>query len=161
MAKLAINLNGATSFKLSNVALEAIAKAKGWTTVQDVIAALFQDAFETFLLKNKSNNILDVKLLDWSQLTLDCPNIYLEKDESEFLAYINAYMENKRHDTDLIDVIEHLGTMASGKNADIHIVEIPDDVFKEQRYKIKQFFHGSAECVVEIPRMWGCNKQLI
>lgn len=57
---------------------------------------------------------------------------------------------NKRNDPKLIECIETLGSdVASGKCAELHVVEIPDDV----SWKIEE--HDGIEWVAESHRIWS------
>ena len=56
--------------------------------------------------------------------------------------------EDKRTDPRLIEVIEKLGDVANGEHAELHIVEIPDDV----EWEIDEY--DGTECVSEVHRTW-------
>ena len=53
-----------------------------------------------------------------------------------------------RDDTDLVEVIKMMGSEANGEYADLHIVDIPDDV----NWQIGE--HDGLEHVEEVHRIW-------
>ena len=57
----------------------------------------------------------------------------------------NAYRTNKR----LIEVIETLGEKANGDNAELKVIEIPDDV----NWTIDEY--DGIEHIAEVHRTWG------
>ena len=66
----------------------------------------------------------------------------------EFYHNFDMFNDTDRADKDLVEVVEQLGPRASGKCADLRIVEIPDGV----AYSIEEY--DGNEWVAEQHRTW-------
>jgi hypothetical protein len=80
-----------------------------------------------------------------SQKAID---LYMEKAGMEKGKNVSEY-DIARDDPILVEVVETLGKEASGSYADLHIVEIPDDV----NWVIKEY--DGFEHVAEVHRTWS------
>ena len=84
-----------------------------------------------------------------------------EKSSSLFVTDTDFYINNKffsnreikRDDLTLIEVVEELGDTASGKYADLKIIEIPDDV----EWQIEEY--DGCEWIAEKHRTWGWGNE--
>ena len=72
-----------------------------------------------------------------------------KRDFTKFNAVYLSYYNMERNDPALIQVIEEMGSAASGQFSELHIVNIPDDV----KWEIQEY--DGCEHIAEVHRTWS------
>lgn len=144
-------------FSLSPIAIALYAKRKGKT------AYFFKDDFYDGI-KHVRVDMPEQKDLFWSAYSVPNPDEYTKNDKQWYEMTDSEKKEhNKKHtsislysgdiprtDEDLIFVVESLGSqIASGRCAELKVVEIPDGV----QYEIDEY--DGLEHIAEVHRTWG------
>lgn len=155
--KIVIN-NCFGGFSISPLAVKRMAELKGkpcYFFVQNIseglhgqyIPATIEEAEKSFMFwafaVENPNDYFHKK--DWNEMTLE-----ERKEENEL--YSTLQIDNReydRHDPLLVQVVEELGKKASGKCADLKIVEIPDNT----DYEIQEY--DGNEHIAEKHRTWS------
>ena len=138
MTKIVINTCYG-GFGLSEAGMQAYAARKGLTLYpeKDVL-------FTRYWTIPPEQRVAQIRNEQWAKITT-----------AELIAYNKAYASQvinaiyfNRDDPDLVAVVEELGDLANGLNADLKVVEIPDEVV----WKIVNY--DGLEHVAEVHRTW-------
>ena len=128
-------------FSLSPEAMKMLAKKKGR---------------ECHFFKHEYENILDIQYTPVSMKDADMfstafDTVELPEDMSNewYVEHVIDSRPDDRTDPDLIAVVQKLKKKANGNCAELHIVEIPDDV----NYSIEEY--DGIEHIAEVHRTWS------
>ena len=109
-------------FGLSPIALTELAKKKGVSLFWYKQTGYQHEGNERYI---KLESVPSSGGFDLFSCTKDLGE-EIKAIDSDFHYYPDFYDNSTRCDTDLVDVVESLGDLASGKCADLKIKEIPD-----------------------------------
>lgn len=148
MTKKVVINNCYGGFRLSLRGLEELAKLKGdgelFHYELDYGARVYKKVTSEQNEKSRNHGLFV------STLTKDLGNEVSEQDFHErSVKHFYGAGEVERHDPELINVVEKLGTLANTRVSDLKIVEIP----KEIDYQIEDY--DGVEWVAEKHRTWS------
>lgn len=142
--KVVINIKHG-GFGLSQTGLEMLAKLKNQKELHHYRLNFESRNYEKVSAKESDSE----RVMFVSSFTEDFGPSFSEDDAGEFFDKHLYSNDTKRHDVDLVKVVESLGNKADGPFSKLKIVEIP----KEVDYKIEEY--DGWEWIAEVHQTWS------
>lgn len=129
-------------FGLSFAAVVAIAKRKGLPCfIYERIGDYESKTYRKIDGQKNTRNIFFALGIDLGDT---CTEMALNQ-----ATHLNIDSQIERHDEDLVAVVETLGKAANGQFAELHVIDVPDDV----DYVVEEY--DGQEWIAEVHRTWS------